>query len=102
MKEAEPGKPPTEEHHDTPSNAEPLKTVIQSRRENEIGTGDNKEGKQKLDPKEHMGKAKKASIADVSCLVDCSGISKTPIQFEKSSKTWKYPDELTGPGYGHL
>ena len=41
MKEAEPVKPPTEENHDTPSNAEPSKTLIQSRRENEIGTGDN-------------------------------------------------------------
>ena len=50
MKKTETANPPTEENHDTQSNAEPSKPLIQSRRENEIGTGDNKEGEQKFDP----------------------------------------------------
>jgi hypothetical protein len=94
-KEAEPVKAPTEENNYTPSNAEPSKTLIQSRRENEIGTGDNNKGKRKLDPKEHMEKAKKASIEAVSCLVNCSGINKTPIECT-------YPEEFADPGHGHL
>ena len=49
-----------------------------------------------------MEKAKKASIEAVSCLARCSRISKTPIQFEKSSDACTYSDELTGPGYDHL
>ena len=49
-----------------------------------------------------MEKAKKDSEETVSCLARLKGISQTPIQFDKSSTIYKYPEEFSKPGHGHV